>query len=178
METTRRPAVLCTAWIAVCFSLTSAAWISNEYHLMDMMDGALVDLYSMVIGYLLQAVGAALSVRLFRRRTEHGAGLFPGIAAAFFLITAIALFSRRRMAVLLLQMVMNLGCGMIAGYYLFGATVSISEDRYGKAFGIGYAASTIFVYLLSLAGENSFLRNRWALAVYLVLKSDRSHVVL
>ena len=47
----------CFGMIFLCFTLTSAVWLSWVYHLTDLVGATTVDLVSMGAGYLLQAAG-------------------------------------------------------------------------------------------------------------------------
>ena len=162
--------VRCAAWIAVCFSLTSAAWISWEYHLLTMVSSALSDVMTMIVGYALQAVGIGAAVYVLRagegirfRKTAVGA------TGVFILPAVISILSSSVWGVLSFGLIMNLVCGVIAGCYLYAAALGADEQRRSRVFGWGYAVSTVFVYLLSLPGKESFLRYRSVLIVYAVL---------
>ena len=57
---------VCTLWIALCFSLTSAVYLSWTYHLMLFAEPEYVDIYCLVLGYAFQAAGIAISIYLFK----------------------------------------------------------------------------------------------------------------
>ena len=59
---------VCTLWIALCFSLTSAVYLSWTYHLMLFAEPEYVDIYCLVLGYAFQAAGIAISIYLFKER--------------------------------------------------------------------------------------------------------------
>ena len=165
-----RPSVQCAVNIFVCFSLTSAVWISWEYRLLSMVDPALSDILTMVAGYLLQAVGTAAAAHLLRtREDDQYRNLAIGTLVIFFAVTVPALLSHIFAVVLLFGLLMNLLCGMIAGFYLYLPALRAEENRRSLIFGCGYAASTLFVFLLSLLDGSAFLRKNAALPVYLLL---------
>jgi len=164
------PPVMCALWIFVCFSLTSAAWISWEYNLMTLVKPDVSDIYTMVIGYLLQAAGAGLTVCALRSRpTLQPRKTALAALCAFLLVMTPALLSKQVIAVIITGLLLNLLCGIIAGLYLYAAAVKTPAEKRGLVFGGGYGASTIFVFLLSLAGKGSFLRNGSVLFIYLLL---------
>ena len=163
------PPVICTLWIALCFSLTSSVWLSWEYHLMEMVNSGAADLLTMVAGYLLQACGTGLAVFLLKKCQERKRlTMVCASFTLFYILSLPAVLGRTLFIVVFFGMLMNLFCGIIGGFYLFAAARTEAGSR-GRVFGCGYAISTVGVYLLSLAGEGSFLRHKAVTIVYLVL---------
>ena len=160
----------CALWIALCFALTSAVYLSWVYRLVDQAGAAVTDWLTMVAGYLCQAGGMALvSARLRRTTLSDPKRVFCLATALLAAAFVPALVSISPLAVMLCGMLMNLFCGVIAGYYLYALAARSEGQRLGLSFGGGYALSTIAVFLLSLIGSGSFLTNRLALPVYLLL---------
>ena len=54
-------AALCALWVALCFGLTSAAYLSWLHRLMALAHGTAADWLSMGAGYLLQAAGMGIA---------------------------------------------------------------------------------------------------------------------
>ena len=163
------PPVICTLWIALCFSLTSSVWLSWEYHLMEMVNSGAADLLTMVAGYLLQACGTGLAVFLLQKCQERKRlTMVCASFTLFYILSLPAVLGRTLFIAIFFGMLMNLFCGIIGGFYLFAAARTEAGSR-GRVFGCGYAISTVGVYLLSLVGEGSFLRHKAVTIVYLVL---------
>ena len=56
------PACACALWVALCFALTSAVYLSWLDRLVALTDGAAADWISMAAGYLLQAAGLGVAM--------------------------------------------------------------------------------------------------------------------
>ena len=171
LKTRRRLA--CALWIAVCFTLTSSVYLSWNYRLIDLTEGRASEWLSMVAGYLFQAAGMALTA-LYLRREPAGnhRRVFTLTTAAFVMVSLPALVSDYMLAAVIFGSLMNLLCGVMAGYYLFSLSASSAFSggaHTGLSFGGGYSLSTLAVFLLSLIGGGSFLRSRAVLPVYLLL---------
>ncbi len=167
----KHPGLFVSIWIAFCFSLTSGIWISWEYHLLDLTDGMTADLVSMGAGYLMQAGGAALFCLYLRRRPAPDMKkLFLYTLVCFGIVSLPALMSSYLAGAIAFGLLMNLLCGIIAGFYLYVPAFldNLAQCR-GIVFGGGYAVSTIAVFLLSLPGSGSFLKSRGVLPVYLAM---------
>lgn len=165
----KSPTAICSIWIAACFSLTSAVWISWEYHLLSFVDPTASDIFSMVLGYLLQAAGVLITILLSQWTTaiQHRKLFLYSVVA--FIITAIpSLLSHAKLAVILSGLLMNLLCGVIGGFYLLITAMQADERKRSLAFGCGYGISSLVVFLLSLIGENSFLQSKTVLIVYIL----------
>ena len=157
----------CALWVALCFSLASAVYLSWLYRLMDQLGGPAADWLSMVAGYVLQAAGVGLAA-LWLRREQGGARGFGWIAALFMAASLPALAGSRAAVTVIFGLGMNLLCGVIGGFYLH-AIASLAEDRRGAAFGCGYGLATVAVGLLSLAGRGGFLTSRYAPLLYILM---------
>ena len=166
----KRTDIVCALWIAVCFTLTSAVYLSWVYRLMDFAGSQTVDLYSMGVGYCAQAMGAGVGLYLFRRRPASAReGSFRFCVLIFCAVSLPALMGGSLLAVMGFGLLMNLLCGLIAAYYLYGAAIHADAGRRGFVFGCGYGLSTLIVFLLSMIGESGFLRSRAAWIGYLPL---------
>lgn len=159
----------CACMIAVCFSLTSQAYLSWLYHLMTVVEAAHADVYSMVIGYLFQAAGTVAGVAMIRRKTElEYRNAFWTTLILFFLVTVPALLCRSLFPILLFGFAMNALCGIIASFYLY-IPARCTEKSRGFVFGAGYGISTIMTWLLSKLGGQNMLSSQGALVICFVL---------
>ena len=155
--------VRCALWVALCFFLTSAIYLSWFYHLLELTNGVAADLISMGAGYLCQAAGLGLFIWQRDRISFTGAALLLAVA------TVPALVSGSLAGAVIFGLILNLLCGAVAGHYLYVLADPVESGRRGLVFGAGYGLSTIAAWLLSLPGQGRFLRSRYVLPVYLAL---------
>ena len=168
-------------WVALAFGLTSAVYLSWLDRLVSLVGTTASDGLSLVAGYLLQAAGLFVSCAFFRRRrfpadgtrerrpAEDDARLrvaFVGTVALFSAVAVPALLTDSPVAVILFGGLMNLLCGVIAGFYLWVIGAMADARRKSMAFGGGYALATIGVGLLAIG---RLTRGRAALPVCLAL---------
>lgn len=160
----------CMLWIAVCFSLTSAVYLSWLYRLLEFISGTQADLLTMGGGYLLQAAGAGVAaVMLERLRPEQRRQMFYMVMAAYSLFSVPAILGGTLAGVLIFGLLSQTLCGAIAALYLYVPAACVPENRRGLVFGGGYGIATILIWLLSMIGGNRFLHTHAALIVYLLL---------
>lgn len=174
MKTLRRfrqsSAHMCTLWIALCFFLTSAAYMSWVYRLMALLGGEATDWLSMGAGYLAQAAGLGLTTLALNKRPEADHRRWFTLALPAFALCAIpALLGGTAPGVVVFGLLMNLLCGVIAGYYLFALAAMVPASRRSVAFGVGYGIATIALGLLALVVSGDFLRGGGALWAYVPL---------
>lgn len=160
----------CLLWVALCFALTSAVYLSWLDRLVDLTDGATADWISMGAGYLCQAVGMGVVAYMLRRDPEADfKGRFRTAALLFAVACVPTLLTDTALGATLFGLVMNLLCGIVAGFYLYAVAANVDAERRATAFGGGYALATVVVGLLVLIGGGSFLHGRYALLLYLPL---------
>ena len=160
---------MCAAWVGLCFALTSAVYLSWLHRLVTLAGSAGADWLSMVAGYLMQAAGMGLvSLWLHRRPDADLRRGFTLAAALFAAVCAPALLADTLLGVIAFGLLMNLLCGLIAGFYLLGIGLSADAGHRSRVFGGGYALATVAVGLLSLAGGD-LLHSAWALLIYIPL---------
>lgn len=160
----------CMLWVALCFALTSAVYLSWLDRLVALAGGAAADWLSMVAGYLLQAAGMGAVVLLLRREPEANLRrYFRGAALAFGAVSVPALLTDSAIGVAAFGFAMNLLCGVIAGFYLYAIAANVEAERRGTVFGGGYALATVTVGLLALIDRGGFLHGRYALLLYVPL---------
>ena len=166
--------------IFLSFSLTSAAFLAWVYHLMEIIKNpARVDLYTMVGGYLFQAVGIGLfmyfdrySHRSSKKNSwfyKSGRTMFTAAAFVFFLCSIPAVLSRFTIGTLIFGYLMNIAIGVIAGFYLYDLSARVNLSRRGIVFGGSYGLSAIAVWLLSMLGSRNILQSPYCLLLLMLL---------
>ena len=166
----RSPDLTCTLWVALCFGLTSAVYLSWLNRLVALAGGQAADWLSMGAGYLMQAAGIGAVCWLTRGGVTGDYGRQFAIAAALFaVVSAPTLLTDSAAGVIGFGMAMNLLCGVIAGYYLHAVARRVDANRRSRVFGGGYAIATVAVGLLALIDGGGFLHSRYALLLYLPL---------
>ena len=163
------PAVQCTAVIALCFLLTSTGWLSWEYHLMEQIPTGTTDMCTMVAGYLLQAVGLVICAFCLRRRPALLETLFPVSLLIHMVCMVPAVLSPYVSGTLVFGFLMNIACGVIAGFYLYSLTICVSAKYRASAFGIGYGLSIMASWFLSLIDGGSVYYSERVLLICLLL---------
>ncbi len=163
-------AATCVLWIALCFGLTSAAYLSWLHRLTALASSLAADWLSMGAGYLLQAAGMGIAAcRLHRAPGTDHSRAFALSAVLFAAVCAPALLGVSVAAVVGFGLAMNLLCGVIAGYYLYAIAGAAEAGHRSLAFSGGYALSTVAVGLLALIGKGALLHSPWAVVLYIAL---------
>lgn len=164
-----RGAVRTTLLIFLCFLLTSTSWLSWEYHLLTLIPSGVSDFCTMGIGYLLQAAGTGIFVLLVRRRGHLAGGLFTGAMILHFLCMLPAVLSSFGAAALAFGFLMNVCCGLIAGFYLYELTLLAEEGCRARVFAVGYGLSILASWLLSrIRGGSIYYSGRVAVIVLIL----------
>ena len=160
----------CLLWVGLCFGQASAVYLSWLDRLVGLTGSGAADWLSMVVGYLFQAAGMGGVICLLRRRPEATLLGHFRIASLLFAVACVpALLTDSAVGVAVFGSVMNLFCGVIAGFYLYAIATKVSAGRQGMVFGGGYALATVAVGLLALIREGGFVHGRFALLLYLPL---------
>ncbi|MBQ9272572.1 MAG: helix-turn-helix transcriptional regulator [Mogibacterium sp.] len=141
--------------VFLCFLLTSTSWLAWEYHLLTQVPSAVSDICTMVIGYLLQAAGAGLFAVMtcFKEKYLHGVFIAALIAHIGCMFPAV--LSPYTAATLTFGFLMNLACGVIAGYYLYELATQTEGRLRAVVFAVGYSLSILSSWLLSLLREGT-----------------------
>lgn len=160
----------CMLWVALCFGMTSAAYLSWLHRLVQLRDSAAADWWSMGAGYLMQAAGLGGAAWLLRKRPgEDLSRAFTVAALLFGAVSAPAMLAASPAAVVCFGLVANLLCGVIAGLYLSAIARRAEPNRRALAFGGGYAIATLAVGLLALVGRGALLRGGYTPILYILL---------
>ena len=173
--------LVCMLWVALCFGLTSAVYLAWLDRLVLLAGSPEADWLSLVAGYLCQAAGTGVSIWLLRRKQgEEVHGIFQAAVLLLAVILIPMVITDSGIFLLCSGLLMNLLCGFIAGFYLYGICLRIGEKHRGIVFGGGYAAATSATGLLAMAGKGQLLHGRLAiplcLAVAAVLLLMTSHL--
>jgi DNA-binding CsgD family transcriptional regulator len=157
--------------IALSFFWTGSAYLSVAYRLMEFYTALDVDIYYVIIGYLLQALGMLLFSLKFRNKPDIRSSKRIFTIVLFLeavVITAIML-SKWAVLIFTLSFVMNLLHGAVAGFYLTLLSVYVEQPNRGKVFGFGYAFGSIGSWVLSLPSDGNYLKNTSVTVVYTAL---------
>ena len=164
------PACACALWVALCFALTSAVYLSWLDRLVALTDGAAADWISMAAGYLLQAAGLGLAALALHRDPDGDMQRPFAAASALFAATSVpALLARAAAPAIGFGLAMNLFCGAISGFYLCAIGRTVDAGSRARTFGGGYAVATVAVGLMTLPGRGRLVYSGWALLLYLPL---------
>lgn len=157
--------------IALSFLWTGSAFISVAYRLMDTYTALDIDIYHVIIGYLLQASGMLLFSFEMRLRPNILAKkrCFTILLVAEAAVITTAMLSGSAFFSFCLAFIMNLLHGMVAGFYLTLLSSFVPQQYRGRAFGFGYAFGSIGSWLLSLPFGKNFLKMDGIVIVYLIL---------
>ena len=168
-EDIRKPCIMCAALIALCFLVTSAGWLAWEYHLLTMLPTRQADFCTMVVGYLLQAVGVGLYILCRRAEMPFTEKLFPSALILHMTFLFPAVLSPYPAGALAFGFLMNLACGLIAGNYLSVLTEAVPNQYRATVFGVGYGISILLMWILSSLGHERLYDPRNILSVCLIL---------
>ena len=154
-EMFRKIHIKITLIIGLCFLLNSTGYLAWVYHLMTMVAPKTADALSMGAGYLAQAAGLILfALFLCRKEALADTSLYISLFLnMLFLLPAI--LSRSLLPTILFGLLLNLCYGWIAGYYLYRLTSATASGGLASSLGVGYSASIIASWLLSLIGYGS-----------------------
>lgn len=160
--------------IFVSFLLTSTAYLSWLYQLLELVGSGAADLLTMVIGYVCQAVGiGAAALYCYRRRTSITRPVFSAVLLLHAVCLVPAILSHHPIGAIAFGLLMNLLCGMIAAFYLqeltFATNGSDAAEHRGLIFGAAYCAASVAALLLSLIGGRNALHDDRIIIFYLVL---------
>ena len=159
-----RPVARCVLWIALCFTLTSAVWLAWLDGLMRDLGASAASWASVVAGYAVQAAGlGAVGLWLKKSLSEDHRRPFGACALLFVATAAPALLVGSAAWRVAFGMAMNLACGALSGFYLYGTALRMRGERRGIAFGAGYALATVAVGLMALVERGWPLRGGHAL---------------
>ena len=173
----KMPEIRIMLWVALCFGLTSAAYLFWIGRMVLITGAAATDWLSLVAGYLCQAAGLGfVSRRLYKDRGAGCRSVFNYSLLLFGAFLVPALLGTDPVVSAAFGLLMNVTCGVISGVYLY-VIDGISRDANGESankshkslvFGGGYALATVMVGILALPGINRLTSGAWAVLFCLV----------
>lgn len=159
-------AARCALWVALCFTLTSAVWLSWLDGLMASPGQPAANWISVVAGYAAQAAGLGAAALWLGQRPSESCPRTFGLCVLLLVAIAVpSLLAGGAPWRVGCGLVMNLLCGAVSGFYLYESALRMEARRRGIAFGAGYAMATVAVGLMALAGQGWLLRGGHALIV-------------
>lgn len=165
----KMPVIKTSSIILLGFLLTSTGWLSWEYHLINYVSAHDCDIYTMVIGYLLQAVGMMVVMLIQKHNQRMQRGIFIGALFLHMLFMIPAVVSPYLVGILIFGFLMNIMCGMIAGCYLWELAQEVPSNRKGSTFGIGYSLSIFASWILSLLDGGSIYYSKGVIVLCVVM---------
>ncbi len=149
------------ALIGLGFLWTGAAYISQAYRMMLLLDGAIVNLLVCGAYYICQAVGIGAVALLYKKRSAFAGGRALPLGTTIFgvVCTAASLFSTSLALIIITGALLNLAIGVLSGCYLTRLSTGIPQERRGIVFGCAYAFGSIATWLISLPMGGRFLWN-------------------
>ncbi len=172
------PEIRAALWVALCFGLTSAAYLFWIRRMVFMTGAAATDWLSLVAGYLCQAAGLGfVSRRLHKDEGESCRAVFNYSLLLFCAFLIPSLLGTHPAACAVFGLLMNVTCGVIAGVYLYviGGINGQEMDESGRkshkslVFGGGYALATVIVGILALPGIDRLTSGSRAALFFLIL---------
>ena len=149
LDSMKKPYLYVSGIIFLCFLLTSTGYLAWTYHLAGQIRPGVLELLTMVGGYLAQALGIAVFYVLLKN--HPGAAKYTVyISLLVHMITLVpAAVSEQPAGTIVFGLLMNTACGLIAGYYLYFMTKTVSVEKRASSFGLGYGLSILMSWLLS-----------------------------
>lgn len=165
--------------ITLSFTWMGSSYFTWFYRLLSVVkEHNSVDIITDVIGYVFQASGILTGGILYRKLRNsfirRNAFLLAAAFALLFLVLAV--MSRSFMPILVFGLLMNIFFGTIFYLYLLRLSTAVPDNRRGTVFGLSYACSSIFTWLLSLPGGGTFLSNPAVLIIYTAIAAGSAAV--
>lgn len=167
------------ALVFACFLLGSTGWLAWLYRISELADPTMVDLYTMVLGYLSQAVGIGIFMLVMCKLGERAIlGTVLTALVAYLILLDPATLSNSLSSTLAFGWLMNICCGISQGFYLTCLAGCVARNYRGIVFGGAYAASTLVSWLLANVAGGILTTGTASLAVDAVLAALSVGLVL
>lgn len=164
--------------IGSCFLLGSTGWLAWVYHLMELAPAEDVSALTIVLGYLMQAIGLGLYSLMGQRIPATQLQRLAIVCiVTYVLALAPSIISPALEAALGFGYVANIACGVFIGRYLHALAQDVDSSNRGTAFGCAYAASTVFSWLFSLPYNGALLHGTPAFALCAILAIPAAFLV-
>lgn len=166
--------------IAVCFLYTGSAYMSQFYRLMELYDGATVDLITSGWNYIMQAIGIAVfALGLWRKPSFFGRKwLFISLLLIGGVFMALSQLCTNGALIILFGFAFNLLIGVYFGFYITMLAAGVPAKHTGLCYGAAYAIGSVGTYLFSLINDGMFLTSKEITVVYLFLMAVTVGIVL
>ena len=161
--------IQCITIVFLGFLLTSTGWLTWEYHLMEQVSMVSSDVMTMVVGYILQAVGIGVFSFIIKHRANIAEHIVMIALVAHMVCMIPAVISPYVVGTYVFGMLMNILCGIIAGYYLYVLADKIDGKHRATAFGTGYGLAIIAAWILSRIDGGSIYYTNYVLIVCVIL---------
>lgn len=172
--------LLVTFIISLHFLWSGSSYLSWLYNVIDIIDvnnlpkTALcnVDILSEVVAYLFQVLGIVLlSIAIKKTNLPFEKSKFVFIIASIIhmIIAVPALLTNSFYIALIAGFLFNLLIGIETGYYLIMITELIPANRKAFTFGAAYSIGSIGSWILSLIGNNNFLKSNYIIPIYVLI---------
>ena len=172
----RKNTILISFVIGLHFLWCGSAYLSWLYNLMDIIDtqqiAINIDLLSECLGYVFQVLGVVVLCTFIKKTNiafRNSRTIFMIISVLHMLLVAPSSLASSYSIVLITGYINNLLIGIETGYYLVMITEMIPSNRRGFAYGLGYSIGSIGSWLLSLCGDNNFLKSPSVIVVYTLI---------
>lgn len=169
--------IRCIAIICLGFLLTSTGWLAWEYHLMEQVSMVTSDVMAMVVGYMLQAVGIGIFALIMKHRANIAEQIMIVSLVAHIVCMIPAVLSPYVAGTCVFGLLMNVLCGMIAGYYLYELTNKMDGRHRAAAFGVGYGLAIVAAWILSRIDGGSIYYTNYVLVICAILTAITMAVV-
>ena len=146
--------------ICLCFLLASTGFLSWLYRVMDLVSSSSVEFLTIVLGYLVQALGTG--AYLYATQSGHSSVRGERIVATSLildlLLLAPATLTNDLAFTLSFGYLCNALFGVMQGYYLALLCAEVEHGQRGLTFGCAYGTSTLLTWLLSLPAGGALTR--------------------
>lgn len=169
-EVIQKKNLRCGVIIFLCFLWTSSGYLSWLYRLTEYTTASSADWLSEGIGYLIQSAGLLFFflIMKFRRPQKTKLYFIAAILLDFFFLV-LSVVAGNLALCLLFGYLMNFFHGIVAGFYLQELAQQVDRKHVAFTFGISYGLASIGSWLISLIGDNNFLRTKYVLIIYVFL---------
>jgi MFS family permease len=129
--------------------------------------------------YLAQALGMLTFIFLFLKVPKLAGNR---ISYAIFIaigtiITAISLHSEHVIIILTFTIIYNFLIGLSSGFNITLLTKHIPKNMLGLAFGAAYAIGSAGTYIISVIGNDNFLKSKYVIIVYMFINIIRIFIL-
>lgn len=166
----RMNSILMCLLIGLCFLWTGTGYMTWMYRLMVFYPAASVDILTEVVGYFFQAMGlVCVSICMKKNLLAHKDKFFSLLMLLDLVFIILSVLATNGGSALFFGYCINLCHGIVAGLYLTKLVLHVNQQQRGVVFGLGYGLGSIGSYVISLIGDNNFLKSNYVLIVYTVL---------